>query len=206
MGQVEPDSGPTLGSPVINSSTSHIWTLLWRHRHALMLLVIINSTRNISWLTGCMRLRPGVTSCKEKQQFAYNNKHDTHMLMHRWRHICTRSWLLHAGSRFLTYPQSFLLTLVLVYLTFLLGHYPFGFHFTSVLSFYSFLSSSSACCTSPLPLSDAIELVIKMLKVNWANYCTAYHVHTKLGPQSRVQILIMNHLCSFTGAKNNPRH
>lgn len=45
-----------------------------------------------------------------------------------------------------------------------------------------------------------------MLKVNWANYCTVYHVHTKLEPQSRVQILIMNHLCPFTGAKNNPRH
>lgn len=112
--QMEADTGPTLGSPVINSSASYISTFRWRHRHVLTPWVIINSARNISCLKGCtppprehclcvMILGAAVTSRKEKQQFAHNNKHGTHMRMHRWRNICTRNW--HAGSHFLTYPQ-----------------------------------------------------------------------------------------------------
>lgn len=88
---------------------------------------------------------------------------------------CCFTFPVRSSKLFLTSPQS--LVCMYLFVCFLSLISPS----CSPLFSAPFLSSSSACCASPLPLPDTNYLVIKMLTVNWANYCTVCYTCVKGG-------------------------
>lgn len=134
---------------------------------------------------GFMWEAPHVIQKSSKSHTRTHAQVDMHTCSLAWR------WRPHAVSHFLTYPQSSSQYTVIFWVqsssslhlkALPTPHHPsfclsfnLSFHLVCLFGWKSSLSSSSACCTPPIPLPDSNQLVIKTLTVNWADYCTTCH-------------------------------